>query len=198
MDSAKQMPVLFYMWMFMALANLGLPGMSGFVAESAVFYGSYSSWMEQAAVHAPAVQMDGSSSPASGVDLDCGIYVVAAEARCSTGKSKPLKWAGHLTDAFAWGKVLRLRYGRLDHAHGIRTIDRSQQLQPCRSEHHQQYHPAPNHQRSPTHRRLELAVTIRLFGNGDQLLQLLHRLHRYQLRWRLHILGVGAFDDSNT
>ncbi len=40
---AKQMPVLFYFWMFAALANLGLPGLSGFVAETAVYYGAFTS-----------------------------------------------------------------------------------------------------------------------------------------------------------
>jgi NADH-quinone oxidoreductase subunit M len=40
---AKVMPRIFFVFMFAAMANLGLPGLSGFVGESMVFYGTYSS-----------------------------------------------------------------------------------------------------------------------------------------------------------
>ncbi len=49
---AKHMPILFYFWMFACLANLGLPGLSGFVAETAVYYGSYTSYMVSSVVQA--------------------------------------------------------------------------------------------------------------------------------------------------
>jgi NADH-quinone oxidoreductase subunit M len=40
---AKQMPFIFYFWMLAAMANLGLPGLAGFVAEAVIFYGTYTS-----------------------------------------------------------------------------------------------------------------------------------------------------------
>jgi len=43
-------------WTFAALANLGLPGLSGFVAETEVFYGSINSYMAQGSEHAFSVQ----------------------------------------------------------------------------------------------------------------------------------------------
>jgi NADH-quinone oxidoreductase subunit M len=98
---AKQMPVLFYLWMFMALANLGLPGLSGFVAESAVFYGSYSSWMAQQSVAAPTVQGWIFFACLGGV-LTAG-YMLWLLKRLFYGEEQS-KWAGHLTDAFAWEK----------------------------------------------------------------------------------------------
>jgi len=53
---AKHMPVLFCFWMLACLANLGLPGLSGFVAETAVYYGSYTSLMVLSAVKAAVAQ----------------------------------------------------------------------------------------------------------------------------------------------
>jgi len=97
----KQMPVLFYMWMFMALANLGLPGMSGFVAESAVFYGSYSSWMAQQSAAVAGVQ-GWIIFACFGVILTAG-YMLWLLKRLFYGEEQA-KWAGHLTDAFAWEK----------------------------------------------------------------------------------------------
>lgn len=40
---AKYMPVCFYLFIFGAMANLALPALSGFVGESLVFYGAFSS-----------------------------------------------------------------------------------------------------------------------------------------------------------
>lgn len=42
---AKVMPQTFYIFIFAAMANLALPGLSGFVGESLVFYGVFSSEM---------------------------------------------------------------------------------------------------------------------------------------------------------
>ena len=93
---AKQMPVLFYFWMFCALANLGLPGMSGFVAETAVFYGAYTSWVTQlggaAATIKPWIWL-----ACTGVILTAG-YMLWLLKRLFYGPMLP-KWAGHLTDA---------------------------------------------------------------------------------------------------
>lgn len=44
---AKVMPQTFYLFILAAMANLALPGLSGFVGESLVFYGIFSSEMAQ-------------------------------------------------------------------------------------------------------------------------------------------------------
>jgi len=93
---AKAMPIFFYFWMFCALANLGLPGLSGFVAEVAVFYGSYTSWMAQAS------PLAGFVKPwiwlaATGVILTAG-YMLWLLKRLFYGPMLA-KWEGHLSDA---------------------------------------------------------------------------------------------------
>lgn len=94
---AKAMPVLFYFWMFCALANLGLPGLSGFVAETAVFYGAYtSSWVTQIAA-AAAIVKPWIWFAATGVILTAG-YMLWLLKRLFYGPMLP-KWEGHLSDA---------------------------------------------------------------------------------------------------
>lgn len=43
---AKVMPQTFFIFILAAMANLGLPGLSGFVGESMVFYGAYSASLD--------------------------------------------------------------------------------------------------------------------------------------------------------
>jgi NADH-quinone oxidoreductase subunit M len=40
---AKRMPIFFFLFLGLAMANLGLPALSGFVGESLVFYGAFNS-----------------------------------------------------------------------------------------------------------------------------------------------------------
>jgi NADH-quinone oxidoreductase subunit M len=93
---AKQMPVLFYFWMFACLANLGLPGLSGFVAETAVYYGSYTSIMVSSVVKGilgkPVIIF-----ATLGVVLTAG-YMLWLLKRIFFGPELT-KWAGHLSDA---------------------------------------------------------------------------------------------------
>jgi NADH-quinone oxidoreductase subunit M len=93
---AKQMPVLFYFWMFACLANLGLPGLSGFVAETAIYYGSFTSVMVSTLVHGilgkPVIIF-----ATFGVVLTAG-YMLWLIKRIFFGPELS-KWAGHLTDA---------------------------------------------------------------------------------------------------
>ncbi len=93
---AKQMPTLFYFWMFGCLANLGLPGLSGFVAEAAVFYGSYTSPMAMSEVHGHLVQA-WIWLAATGVILTAA-YMLWLLKRVFYGAQLP-KWDHHLTDA---------------------------------------------------------------------------------------------------
>jgi NADH-quinone oxidoreductase subunit M len=100
---AKQMPALFYFWMFATLANIGLPGLSGFVAETAVYYGSYTS---------PFTTLAGQAALAKGsvmfattsVILTAG-YMLWLLKRLFFGEELP-KWQGHLTDARASERVV--------------------------------------------------------------------------------------------
>lgn len=93
---AKQMPVLFYFWMFACLANLGLPGLSGFVAETAVYYGSFTSMFTAAITNGifgkPAVIF-----ATLGVILTAG-YMLWLLKRIFFGPELE-KWHGHLSDA---------------------------------------------------------------------------------------------------
>jgi NADH-quinone oxidoreductase subunit M len=93
---AKQMPKLFYFWMFCCMANLGLPGLSGFVGEVAVFYGSYTSWVAQVSPEAETVKI-WIWIAASGVILTAA-YMLWLLKRLFYGPEQP-KWIGHLTDA---------------------------------------------------------------------------------------------------
>jgi len=93
---AKQMPILFYFWMFACLANLGLPGLSGFVAETAVYYGSFTSVMVSSVVKGilgkPVIIFS-----TLGVILTAG-YMLWLLKRIFFGPELE-KWAGHLSDA---------------------------------------------------------------------------------------------------
>lgn len=93
---AKQMPCLFYFWMFATMANLGLPALSGFVGETAVFYGAFSSYTAQLSVSAPLVQAV-IALACTGVILTAG-YMLWLLKRVFYGPEQP-KWVGHLTDA---------------------------------------------------------------------------------------------------
>ncbi len=93
---AKQMPTLFYFWMFATMANLGLPALSGFVGETAVFYGSYTSYTAQLSVSAPLVQAV-IALACTGVILTAG-YMLWLLKRLFYGPEQP-KWVGHLSDA---------------------------------------------------------------------------------------------------
>src|SRR5262249_28294633 len=93
---AKQMPTLFYIWMLACLANLGLPMLSGFVAEATVLYGSIMSPMAnlpQSAdfVHGVVILA------ATGVIFTAG-YMLWLLKRLFFGPEQE-KWQGHLTDA---------------------------------------------------------------------------------------------------
>lgn len=93
---AKQMPTLFYFWMFGTMANLGLPALSGFVAEAAVFYGAYTSPMAMSAVHGHLVQA-WIWVAALGVIITAA-YMLWLLKRLFYGAQLP-KWDHHLTDA---------------------------------------------------------------------------------------------------
>jgi NADH:ubiquinone oxidoreductase subunit 4 (subunit M) len=93
---AKQMPTLFYFWMLGSLANLGLPGLSGFVAEAAVFYGAYTSPMAMSAAHGHLVQA-WIWFAALGVILTAA-YMLWLLKRLFYGAQLP-KWDHHLSDA---------------------------------------------------------------------------------------------------
>lgn len=93
---AKQMPTLFYFWMLGTMANLGLPGLSGFVAEAAVYYGAFTSPMAQSAASGHMVQ-GWIIFSALGVILTAG-YMLWLLKRLFYGEELP-KWVGHLSDA---------------------------------------------------------------------------------------------------
>ena len=85
------------------MANLGLPGLSGFVGEVAVFYGSYTSWVAQVSPDAETVKL-WICLAAFGVILTAG-YMLWLLKRLFYGPEQP-KWAGHLTDATKLEQVL--------------------------------------------------------------------------------------------
>jgi NADH-quinone oxidoreductase subunit M len=101
---AKQMPAIFYFWMLAALANLGLPALSGFVAEAVVFYGTFTSPIA-ASVHVMPVPFAITQADfvhgaivlaATGVILSAG-YMLWLLKRLFYGPELP-KWSGHLSD----------------------------------------------------------------------------------------------------
>jgi NADH-quinone oxidoreductase subunit M len=104
---AFELPSLFYFWMLAAMANLGLPGLSGFVAEATVFYGSFTSWMAQSSPHAAHVQF-AICFAAVGVILTAG-YMLWLMKRLFYGPIQD-KWKGHLTDAKPWHTEQWLAY----------------------------------------------------------------------------------------
>lgn len=92
---AKQTPYIFYFWMLAALANLGLPGLSGFVAEVTVFYGSFVSPM--AALHADSPVVKACIiAAATGVILSAG-YMLWLLKRLFFGPMTK-NWAGKFGD----------------------------------------------------------------------------------------------------
>ncbi|PWT94470.1 MAG: hypothetical protein C5B53_13050 [Candidatus Melainabacteria bacterium] len=93
---ARQMPVLFYFWMLATLANLGLPGLSGFVGETGVFYGAYCSPMAATSSHGLLARL-AVIFAATGVVLTAG-YMLWLLKRLFYGPELA-KWKGHLTDA---------------------------------------------------------------------------------------------------
>jgi NADH-quinone oxidoreductase subunit M len=98
---AKHMPVLFYFWMFAVLANLGLPGLSGFVAETAVYYGSYMSPFTHMASQADLTK-GAILFATTGTVLTAG-YMLWLLKRLFFGDQNPdppnPSWLHHLTDA---------------------------------------------------------------------------------------------------
>ncbi len=100
---AYGMPTLFYFWMFAALANLGLPALSGFVAEVTVFYGAFISWVATTGPHAAAAKI-WIYLACTGVVLTAG-YMLWLLKRLFYGP-EPEKWRGHLTDARLSEKAL--------------------------------------------------------------------------------------------
>jgi NADH-quinone oxidoreductase subunit M len=90
---AKQMPLIFYFWMLAAMANLGLPGLAGFVAEATVFYGSFTSPM---AATDPGLVRLFIGIACTGVILTAG-YMLWLLKRLFYGPEQP-KWVGHLSD----------------------------------------------------------------------------------------------------
>ncbi len=93
---AREMPTVFYFWMFAALANLGLPAMSGFVAEVSIFYGAFTGWVATIGPHADATRI-WIYIACTGVVLTAG-YMLWLLKRLFFGPLQA-KWVGHLTDA---------------------------------------------------------------------------------------------------
>jgi len=93
---ARQMPFVFYFWMLAALANLGLPGLSGFVGEVVVFYGTYTSPLAMAGSADPVMVRFAMVMAATGVILSAG-YMLWLLKRLFYGPEQA-KWLGHLSD----------------------------------------------------------------------------------------------------
>jgi NADH-quinone oxidoreductase subunit M len=93
---AREMPTLFYFWMFATLANFGLPLLSGFVAEVAVFYGAFTGWVATLGPHAEETRM-WIYFACTAVVLTAG-YMLWLLKRLFFGP-EDAKWIGHLTDA---------------------------------------------------------------------------------------------------
>jgi NADH-quinone oxidoreductase subunit M len=93
---ARQMPFVFYFWMLAALANLGLPGLCGFVGEVVVFYGTYTSPMAMPGGADPIMVRFAVVMAATGVILSAG-YMLWLLKRLFYGPEQP-KWLGHLSD----------------------------------------------------------------------------------------------------
>ena len=97
---ANSMPTSYYFWLLAALANLGLPGLAGFVAEAAVFYGAYTS---PVALHDPWVRY-WIIFACTGVILSAG-YMLWLVKRIFFGPEDP-RWVGHLTDMVGWERFV--------------------------------------------------------------------------------------------
>src|SRR5262249_51918352 len=92
---ANQVPNLFHIWMFAALANLGLPLLSGFVGEATVFYGAFTA--EPAVAAHPWFGKGCVLFACSGVILTAG-YMLWLLKRLFYGEPNP-KWSGKFSDA---------------------------------------------------------------------------------------------------
>ncbi len=92
---AKEMPYSFYFWLLAAMANLGLPGLAGFVAEAGVFYGTIVSPMATTSSD-PTMVRFALVLAATGVILTAG-YMLNLLRRLFYG-AEQTKWAGHLWD----------------------------------------------------------------------------------------------------
>jgi NADH-quinone oxidoreductase subunit M len=90
---AAEMPTAFYFWILAAMANLGLPGLAGFVAEVTTFYGAYTSPMANADPHWVQTWI---IIGCTGVILTAG-YMLWLLKRLFYGPILP-KWAGHLSN----------------------------------------------------------------------------------------------------
>jgi NADH-quinone oxidoreductase subunit M len=94
---AKQVPTLFYFWMLAALANLGLPALSGFVAETAVYYGAYCSPLALPGAPNAALAQAAVLFATTGTVLTA-CYMLWLLKRLFFGPELA-KWAGHFSDA---------------------------------------------------------------------------------------------------
>ncbi len=125
---AKQMPVLFYFWMFACLANLGLPGLSGFAAETAIYYGSFTSIMVSTLVKGilgkPVVIF-----ATFGVVLTAA-YMLWLLKRLFFGPETS-RWAGHLSDARPNEKLIAWSLSVVVLALGIFPLLLTQQYNPA-------------------------------------------------------------------
>lgn len=92
---AKEMPYSFYFWLLAAMANLGLPGLAGFVAEAGVFYGTVVSPMATGGPD-PMMVRFALVLAATGVILTAG-YMLNLLRRLFYGPEQT-KWQGHLWD----------------------------------------------------------------------------------------------------
>ena len=97
------MPAIFYFWLLASLANLGLPALSGFVAEATVFYGAFTSPMAEIAsqsafVHTVIVVA------ATGIIMTAA-YMLWLLKRLFYGPELD-KWSGHLSGMKAWEVVV--------------------------------------------------------------------------------------------
>ncbi len=93
---ARQTPYIFYFWMLATLANLGLPGLSGFVAEVTVFYGSITSPLAQFFSDDSSFVRGCIIVACSGVILTAG-YMLWLLKRLFYGPMLP-KWSGKFGD----------------------------------------------------------------------------------------------------
>lgn len=100
---AKQMPVIFYFWMLVVMANLGLPGMAGFVAEVTVFYGAFTGPMASVGPD-PELVRNALIIACTGVVLTAA-YMLWLFKRIFYGPEQP-KWVGHLSDMNMTEKVV--------------------------------------------------------------------------------------------
>ncbi len=100
---AKQMPFIFYFWLLAAMANLGLPGLAGFVAEVVIFYGAFTGPMATGGSD-PAMVHFALILACTGVILSAG-YMLWLLKRLFYGPEQA-KWIGHLTDMNCTEKVV--------------------------------------------------------------------------------------------